>query len=645
MKNVQTRCNPQKSTHTHTHTHTQVVLLCLFSLFNINAVIHQGNPSVRIEKLLAEKQAKMKKLESCKGTTKNLKIAGLSTLGITAVGVAGNIAEAVILKDKEKDLQDARKHKADALAENEKIVKAQQADEKFKDWCLGDGKEYTESNKSCTISQSYNDVTDESSATVKIKAIVAGECGSVSKGENNTYTAKCTKDGHDVTVTITGKAAEEEQETSSQENAEVSGGTAELDGENTDSNVETQESEPLEQSTTPTDDDKSKIDEAFKAACAPKDTYHLKSHGSGADAENTCYVQVSTPTQFNNALGVAKNYVTKMKDVGCNENNMVVWTDVDGNPASDGKQHYFVNCRQGTVYNRFYVHFSNITCDDTAKEFQNGECVYKVIGGGEDGTKNTPPVNNGNGELIKNFKDKCKALTGSEPTQKDSEGSVSLYCNFSTIEATKLTDKKWHQDIGCGDSIQWNSFGTNKMRTMCFDIDVGVYTSTYLVVDVADITCSNGEHFDGNQMKCVSKNTDKAQPVEEKKEAPKAEEKVEAVARNKDGTCDKCVSDEWSYSLKGADAEICDGMVVDTWKVADLAGVSHCSDTEGDELGTVGVPSQKDGVNCWCKKSGPTGSWVFTYSNGTVDNCAHTCARDCARNVLNISSFRAAVFE
>ena len=51
----------------------------------------------RIYKLMQEKQQKMEQLEKCQGTTKNLKIAGISTLGITAIGVGANIAEAVVL--------------------------------------------------------------------------------------------------------------------------------------------------------------------------------------------------------------------------------------------------------------------------------------------------------------------------------------------------------------------------------------------------------------------------------------------------------------------------------------------------------------------------------------------------------------------
>ena len=63
----------------------------------------------RIYKLIQEKQAKMEKLEKCQGTTKKLKIAGLSTLGITAVGVGANIAEAVVLKDAKADVAEAKR--------------------------------------------------------------------------------------------------------------------------------------------------------------------------------------------------------------------------------------------------------------------------------------------------------------------------------------------------------------------------------------------------------------------------------------------------------------------------------------------------------------------------------------------------------
>ena len=110
MKNAGTRRT------LYTHTRTQIVLLSLFSLINFgafaqgndNLVIKNSNAgpgAIRIEKLIAEKQAKMEKLKKCKGTTKNLKIAGISTLGITAVGVGANIAEAVVLNEEKGKLK------------------------------------------------------------------------------------------------------------------------------------------------------------------------------------------------------------------------------------------------------------------------------------------------------------------------------------------------------------------------------------------------------------------------------------------------------------------------------------------------------------------------------------------------------------
>lgn len=55
--------------------------------------------SARYTQLVREKQRKMAELEKCMGATNGLKIAGLSTLGLTAVGVAGNVAEAQKIKE------------------------------------------------------------------------------------------------------------------------------------------------------------------------------------------------------------------------------------------------------------------------------------------------------------------------------------------------------------------------------------------------------------------------------------------------------------------------------------------------------------------------------------------------------------------
>ncbi len=481
-----------KNTKTH-RSYTQIVLLCLFSLFNINAVIHQGSSSVRIEKLLAEKQAKMKKLEKCQGTTKNLKIAGLSTLGITAAGVAVNVAEAVVLNKKDKELQAAKTKRDDVLEKNKGIA----ADKAFETWCGDKGTYYT-SDKSCSISQGDDNITDKDGAFKKIKEIAGDECGTVSES-GNTYTATCKKDGHDVTVTITGKAAEQIA-------------TEEVQGK------EIVADKPAEN----TDDEKTNIDKAFKTACQTNSKYHLETRGSGVNAENMCYVQVSTSTEFNNALNSAKSYATKMKDVGCDSTGLTIWTDANGNYASDGKLHYFVNCKHGNLYNRFYVNFSNIKCED-GKEFKNSECVAKE----EDSSENAG--------------------------------------------------------------------------------------------------------------------------AQQEQEAPKVEEKVEAVAHNKDGSCDKRVfGGRWSYNLEAEDAKICSGMVKGEWKVTidntERKGVSQCSETTGT-YAKAGNPVSTEGVGCWCRQNGAAGSWVFYSSSVSADNCAYHCAGDCTDYVLDHSDFRAAVFK
>ena len=74
----------------------------------------------RVTELITQKQQKMEKLKKCKGTTESLKIAGISTLGITAVGIGANIAEAVVLKRKENELKTAKENLNDTMTQLEK---------------------------------------------------------------------------------------------------------------------------------------------------------------------------------------------------------------------------------------------------------------------------------------------------------------------------------------------------------------------------------------------------------------------------------------------------------------------------------------------------------------------------------------------
>ena len=68
--------------------------LCLIGVLLVLTPNFCFGDSFRINQLVQEKQRKMAELEKCMGSTKGLKIAGISTLGLTAVGVAGNVVEA-----------------------------------------------------------------------------------------------------------------------------------------------------------------------------------------------------------------------------------------------------------------------------------------------------------------------------------------------------------------------------------------------------------------------------------------------------------------------------------------------------------------------------------------------------------------------
>lgn len=91
----------------------------------------------RITKLMREKQNKIEQLEKCMGSTKGLKIAGISTLGLTAVGVAGNIAEAKAIKDYDSQIESTDKKIEKTQAEIEEkenqIIENIEKDEKRKE--------------------------------------------------------------------------------------------------------------------------------------------------------------------------------------------------------------------------------------------------------------------------------------------------------------------------------------------------------------------------------------------------------------------------------------------------------------------------------------------------------------------------------
>ena len=80
----------------------KITLISLIGLLvGANVCFGYDPMNPQIQKLIATKQEKMAALEKCEGNKKGFMIAGLSTLGLTGVGVAGN----VVLARKNRDLQ------------------------------------------------------------------------------------------------------------------------------------------------------------------------------------------------------------------------------------------------------------------------------------------------------------------------------------------------------------------------------------------------------------------------------------------------------------------------------------------------------------------------------------------------------------
>lgn len=75
--------------------------------------------SIRYSQLIKEKQRKIEELEKCTGSTGKLKIAGISTLGLTAAGVAGNVVEAQKIKEYGKESEKLDKKLETARTEKE----------------------------------------------------------------------------------------------------------------------------------------------------------------------------------------------------------------------------------------------------------------------------------------------------------------------------------------------------------------------------------------------------------------------------------------------------------------------------------------------------------------------------------------------
>lgn len=72
----------------------KISVSCLAAICVVGNLYAIENVSPQIQKLLAQKQEKITALEKCDGKRKGFMIAGISTIGLTAVGVGVNIAQA-----------------------------------------------------------------------------------------------------------------------------------------------------------------------------------------------------------------------------------------------------------------------------------------------------------------------------------------------------------------------------------------------------------------------------------------------------------------------------------------------------------------------------------------------------------------------
>ena len=82
----------------------------------------------KIADLTKQKLDKIAKLEQCQKSTKGLKIAGITTLGVSAIGIGANIGEAMKLNKLDDQIETAETTKSNldrqiSVAEKEKVKK------------------------------------------------------------------------------------------------------------------------------------------------------------------------------------------------------------------------------------------------------------------------------------------------------------------------------------------------------------------------------------------------------------------------------------------------------------------------------------------------------------------------------------------
>ncbi|MCQ2568579.1 MAG: hypothetical protein MJ163_03210 [Alphaproteobacteria bacterium] len=177
----------------------------------------------RYTQLVREKQRKMQELEKCMGSSNGLKIAGLSTIGLTAAGVAGNVAQAKKLDEyesgiesKQKELEKVNKDIAEKEAEIKKAKEAEEvaaaqkkADETiYKTNCLKTGGRINK-NGTCICSDQKPSSDKGSCKRIEVVPVNPNITGQELKGvdANNLYAwnSGSTNEGQDSTGPVNNK--------------------------------------------------------------------------------------------------------------------------------------------------------------------------------------------------------------------------------------------------------------------------------------------------------------------------------------------------------------------------------------------------------------------------------------------------------
>ena len=114
------------------------LIYALFSIIilHLPMVASADYLDVQISELTKQKQEKIKILEECQKNNKGFKIAGLATLGVSAIGIGVNIGEAVKIKNQQEDIADMNRRKKDL---DDQMLKIAEDNTCGPSDCQGDG--------------------------------------------------------------------------------------------------------------------------------------------------------------------------------------------------------------------------------------------------------------------------------------------------------------------------------------------------------------------------------------------------------------------------------------------------------------------------------------------------------------------------